>query len=53
MTLHYINHFILKIFDGLNFYDINNLKNFIRIPNNSNQHDGNLYMITYVFYEKF
>ncbi|RNA40666.1 hypothetical protein BpHYR1_023155, partial [Brachionus plicatilis] len=52
MTLHCRDHFVAKVYDGLNFYDINNLYVFESNPNNENKIQGEDYKITYIFYEK-
>lgn len=52
MTLHSKNHFILKIFDGKAFFDVDNLNPSI-VKNNSLYNSGKKYSVTYVFYEKF
>lgn len=52
MTLHCINHFVMKLFDGKNFHDIDNLNSNSLIQNNSLFIRGRQYRITYVFYEK-
>ncbi|CAF1014569.1 unnamed protein product [Brachionus calyciflorus] len=52
MTLHNENHFIMKLFDGKNFFDIDNLDPQTSAKNNSNLIGDKQFLITNIFYEK-